>query len=135
MRADHTRSEIAALDSQHVDGWASGYPVPRDQREGYTHMIRSMGDPERSARPGRGDYVIAKWKKQHARPTAGFEVEILAYLADGRAQTFNHISVTLYDYTADVAGPNMTKAMWDLVERGEIEHTLHAPIRFRRVRR
>lgn len=134
MRAEHTRMEIEALDSQRIDGWASGYTVPRSMRDGYTHMIRSLEDPPRSDRPGRGDYVIAKWKKQHSRAVAEFEAEVLTYLSDGRARTFNHISVTLYDYTADVAGPNMTDAVFNLVERGKIEHSLQAPIRFRKVR-
>ncbi len=104
----------------------------------YTHMIRAPGDPERLSREERrrihGPGVVTKWRKMHKRPVAEFREEILAHMADGKERTFNRIAVELYDYTADVAGPAITKAIFDLVEERELEHTMGAPIYFRKRR-
>lgn len=104
----------------------------------YTHMIRAPEDPERLSREERrrihGPGVVTKWQKLHKRPVEEFREEILAHMADGKQRTFNRISVELYDYTADVAGPAITKAVFDLVEERELEHTMDAPVYFRKRR-
>ncbi len=136
MRADHTRSEIEALDSQHVDGWASWYPVPRSIREGYTHIIRSIEDPERSLRPKGGREDRAPHLTMKRQPRRELERQMLKHLSDGRARTLNRLAVELWDQNAcTVFSTQVNDILWDLVERGEIEHTMHAPIRFRKVRR
>jgi hypothetical protein len=54
-------------------------------------------------------------------------------LADGRARTFNAIGVELLDHTADtLLGSPYDEALWQLVEAEQLEHTMEAPVLFRR---
>lgn len=61
---------------------------------------------------------------------------IQKHLADGEPRTFNRICVELGDVTADVAFEKAPDhALWELVAQGAVEHTMTAPILFRRTRR
>ncbi len=135
MRAGHTRMEIEALDSQRIDGWGTAYVVPREVREGYTHLIRSIEDPDRSPRPEGGREDRAPHLTMKRQPKRELERQMLKHLDDGRARTLNRLAVELWDQNAcTVFTTQVNDILWDLVERGEIEHSMHAPIRFRRVR-
>ena len=109
-----------------------GVAVDRSDIAGYLHLIRGEGDPERSPRP-----VGGRIDRAPHRTLADVSVEkccedIIGLLADGRPRTFNAIGVELLDHTADtLLGSPYDEALWQLVERGAIEHTLDVPILFR----
>lgn len=113
--------------------WITGLSVGRDDRAVYTHLIRSPSDPERSPRPkgGRNDrsphLTLAK------KPAAEIEELLLSGLEDGEPRTFNRLGVEIFDLTADVLFTTpVNTILWQLVAQGRIEHTLEAPILFRR---
>lgn len=108
-----------------------------DPRPGapYTHLIRGKGDPERPHRhtQGKGDEKIRGWQAIRKTPLPELAAEIRELLEDGRPRTFNAIAVTLWARTADVMFETVADhALWSLVVAGELEHTLRAPILFRR---
>jgi hypothetical protein len=118
-----------------VDGWRCG-PLKREGMYRYVHLVRAQGDPERSPRLGAKDPksdTLAVWRRTLKKEAPeSWEPRILELLADGRPRTFNEIGVTLLDKTADnlhQLPPDV--ALWSLVDRCEIEHTLEAPIFFR----
>lgn len=68
-------------------------------------------------------------------PVPKLEALLLEGLGDGRPRTFNRLGVELFDLTADVLFTTpVNTALWRLVERGLIEHTMEAPVLFRRPR-
>lgn len=109
-----------------------GVPVDRSGMSQYLHIIRGADDPERSPRPLRGREDRAPHRTLADTPIATCETQILGVLSDGQARTFNRIGVELLDHTADtLMGSPYDEALWTLVDRGELEHTLDAPIFFR----
>lgn len=106
--------------------------VDRNGIAQYLHIIRAPGDPERSPRPPGGRKDRAPHLTLAETPVAACEAAILGVLADGQARTFNRIGVELLDHTADtLMGSPYDEALWGLVGRGELEHTLDAPVLFR----
>lgn len=117
--------------------WDTGYPVPDDRRRGYTHLIRSDDDPERSPRKGRKhpDYDPAPHRTLKRSTRAQVRERLLEVLGEAEL-TFNTIAVRGWDLTADVVfSTQVNDVLWDLVEEDVLEHTMKAPILFRRVRR
>lgn len=129
------RTAIDAVDASPTEPvWHSGL-VARGGAAAYTHLIRAADDPvrsgaERSER--RGWNAQDSRRRLNARSVAYHAQLIRRHLADGQARTFNRIAVELYDKTADVVfTTRVNEALWLLVERREIEHTMSAPILFR----
>ena len=112
--------------------FVTGRKVDRRGAATYVHLIRAPTDPERSPRPKGGVRDRAPHRTLSKQPAQFWEPEILAALADGIPRTFNRIGVERFDLTADVLfTTSVNKALWSLVERGFLEHTLTAPILFR----
>lgn len=110
-----------------------GVSVDRTGIARYVHLIRGAHDPERSPRPpgGRRDRQPHLTLSQVAVGTC--ETHILDLLADGTPRTFNAIGVELLDHTADtLLDSPYDLALWRLVANDQLEHTLEAPILFRR---
>jgi hypothetical protein len=113
-------------------------PVDRSGPAAYVHVIRGDGDPEESAR-GEGTDRRARWGiaphlKLDATVRGTWTGPILRLLREQPALTFNAISVTLTGLTANVTFETpLDEALWALVDRGLVEHTLRAPIRWRAV--
>lgn len=113
-----------------IDEWTSG-PVDRSGMAKYVHLIRAEDDPERAPRDG-SDRVAAWRRKLMKQPVEELTAEIGKHLADGAPRTFNRIAVEMLDKTADtVFETPFDDALWLLVARGAVEHTLLAPVRFR----
>jgi hypothetical protein len=112
--------------------YVRGVSVDRAGIAQYLHIIRAVDDPERSPRPlgGRKDRAPHRTLAETPIPTC--EAQILGLLGDGVPRTFNRIGVELLDHTADtLMGSPYDNALWNLVDRAELEHTLDAPILFR----
>jgi hypothetical protein len=110
-----------------------GVPVDRTGPARYVHLIRDLNDPERTERPigGRVDRSPHLTLADIAVTTC--REEILGLLADGRERTFNAIGVELLDHTADtLLGSPYDDALWQLVKAEQLEHTMEAPVLFRR---
>ena len=122
--------------------------LPLDQREWtrepvdasgpafYTIMIRAPGDPERRTREDRHAAMgraaaSAEWKSLAKVSVETWAERFRALLAGGRTLTFNALCVETADATADVAPDNAEAALWLLKERGEVEHTVDAPVLWR----
>jgi hypothetical protein len=109
-----------------------GVAVDRSGIGQYVHLIRATDDPERSPRPVGGRKDRAPHLTLSETPVARCREEIVSLLRDGRARTFNAIGVELLDHTADtLLGSPYDEALWDLIDRGVLEHTLDAPVLFR----
>jgi len=109
-----------------------GVAVDRSGMAQYLHIIRAADDPERSPRPkgGRKDRFPHRTLAETPIPTC--EAQILGLLADGQVRTFNRIGIELLDHTADtLMNSPYDVALWILVERGALEHTLDYPVLFR----
>ena len=124
--------------------------LPLDQREWtrepvdtsgpafYTIMIRAPGDPERRTRESRHEAMgvaaaAGEWKQIRKASVEVWAERFLVALTGGRAATLNALTVELADTTADVVGDNAIDALWLLKERGQVEHTIDAPVLWRRV--
>jgi len=111
-------------------------------REGlgfYIVAIMASHDPERSAREDR-EFRGEKGTKHAADlrkvPIEEAKRQMLAVIDKYEPVTFNEICIRLLDINASMAlGGNYESALWELVETGTIEHTMEAPIYFRRVRK
>lgn len=117
--------------------WVTGRAVARDGLDAYIVLIRADDDPARGdirSLPEALRDRQAKWlRKMKKMPIEEAKAMILDLLGDGKARTFNAISVELWDKTADVLFEEVPfHALWQLVEEESIEHTMSAPIRFRR---
>jgi len=116
--------------------WSTGQRLDTSGAAVYVIMIRAPGDPDRkprSAGPGGRQADRTPHQTIKKRDVADIRSEISAHMADGKPRTFNAIGVELWDKTADIVGGTKAEdALWQLVEAGELEHTLKAPIRFRR---
>jgi hypothetical protein len=119
--------------------WVTGKPRA-EWREGYTQLIRAPGDPDEKATRGydgerQKRWGIAPHRRIKALHPDQLAADILVALGD-KEMTFNAISVKAFDLTADVVYLTMINAvLWDLVEDEVLEHTLEAPILFRRTRK
>lgn len=124
--------DSANPEPDHLGPFVTGRVVDRKGAATYVHLIRAPDDPERSPRPKGGVRDRAPHRTLSKQPAAFWEPEIVAALADGVPRTFNRIGVERFDLTADVLfTTSVNKALWSLVERGILEHTLVAPILFR----
>jgi hypothetical protein len=109
-----------------------GVAVDHSDIAGYLHLIRGQGDPERSPRPVGGRLDRAPHRTLADVSVEKCSEEIIGLLTDGRARTFNAIGVELLDHTADtLLGSPYDQALWHLVGREAVEHTLDVPILFR----
>lgn len=133
--------------------WDAGF-VPIEFRKGYTHLIRAPDDPERLSRQERKRLGLhdpaphrtlsktsrIEWRRRIAahlrnrQGSTGYPTEDKKRGLPRRASTFNRICVEMLGVTADIAFTTpVNHALWDLVERRVVEHTLVAPILFRLV--
>ena len=113
--------------------WVTGRYADRSGAAKYLHLVRAPGDPERRPRPAGGLAERAPHRKLGRTPAAQWEPVLLAGLADGVPRTFNRLGVELFDLTADVICTTpVDTALWNLVNRGLVEHTMELPIFFRR---
>ena len=113
-----------------------GTAVDRTGIARYLHIVRGPGDPERSPRPAGGLDDRAPHLTLATATLQNCRTQILALLADGRGRTFNAIGVELLDHTADtLLDSPYDRALWQLVESDELEHTLDLPILFRLAQR
>jgi hypothetical protein len=104
----------------------------------YTTMIRHHLDPERKAKARslarKGEAVVKPlgWRKLLKMEPEASMKQIVAALADGKARTFNAISVETVDQTADhTVGTPYEEGLWMGTLNGYIEFTNMAPILFR----
>lgn len=97
---------MTAVESNPVE-WVTGVgTADRSGIAAYVHLIRAADDPERKPRP-----------------------------KGGQADKAPHI-IERWDKTADVMFTSVVNdALWALVDDGVIEHTMEAPILFRKTRR
>lgn len=110
-----------------------GLIVERGGIAQYVHLIRGANDPERSERPVGGREDRAPHLTLAEVPVEVCRDRLLGLLVDGRPRTFNAMGVELLDHTADTLfGSPYDDALWQLVAAGHLEHTLEAPILFRR---
>jgi len=113
--------------------WVTGNYADRSGAAKYLHLVRAPGDPERRPRPKGGVADRAPHRTLGRTSSARWEPVLLEALADGTPRTFNRLGVELFDLTADViAGTSVDRALWGLVTRGLVEHTMELPILFRR---
>lgn len=138
-----SRSPIGAEPPQAGSEEAPAAPRPRDFLRGmrvdrsgagrYIHLIRGPDDPARSPRPKGGRADRAPHRTLSKLSVDDCAADIMRLLADGRPRTFNAIAVELRDHTADTFHRSpFERALWRLAEAGDLEHTLDAPILFRR---
>jgi len=113
--------------------WDYGYKVPDERRKGYTHLIRARSDPDERVKRGKAaGYDPQGWRKLSKQPISRHEKRILKLLDDGKPRTFNRIGVEIWGRTADMlAATTINDALWNLVEKDQVEHDLVAPILFR----
>lgn len=118
-----------------ADIWVTGQLPDMSGAAQYVVMIRAKGDPERQPRDGRD--MGAEWRRTLMKqPVGEIAAALRLHLADGEARTMNRAAVEMLDKTADlVGGTPFEDALWHLVERGELEFTMQAPVLFRVVRR
>ena len=112
-------------------------PVDTSGEAFYVIMIRAPGDPDRRTREARHEAMgvaaaAGEWKQIRKATVEQWAEKFLALLGDGRAVTLNALTVELADITADVVGDNAIDALWLLKERGLVEHTVDAPVLWRR---
>ena len=111
-------------------------PVDLSGLAGYTILVRAPGDPERRSREARHAAMgvaasAVEWKSLAKVSVEAWAERFRALLADGRTRTYNALCVEAADATADVAPDNAEAALWLLKERGEVEHTIDAPVLWR----
>ena len=100
----------------------------------YIDLIRAKDDPKRQLRGKEAGDVAPHLtlKKTSREDWAGF---ILEHLSDYVPRTLNRIAIEMVDKEANVVmGTPFHEGLWLLVERGQVEYTQRAPVRFRKVR-
>jgi hypothetical protein len=105
----------------------------------FTAMIRHPNDPERkeqarsiAVRTGAPVKVPLGWRKILKLTPLACMRQIVKLLSDDQPRTWNHISVELWDKTADVTtGKPPEEGLWMGTLNGYIEYTNWAPILFR----
>jgi len=101
----------------------------------YTHLIRASDDPKPRPRAERKGHQMSWLKDMNPNTLGQWTRAIYGLLADGVPRTFNRIVLELTGnlHTADVAFKKAPdQALWNLVARRKISHTLEAPILFGR---
>lgn len=110
-----------------AEGWCSGLPE-RGGLDGFIHIVRGEGDPER---PPRGAMGPTDWKRINDLTPAQWAQRIVDHLSDGEPRTFNRIAVELMGITADVAYcENPDKGLWHAVEMGKLLWSTGSPVLF-----
>lgn len=100
----------------------------------FIDMVRSKHDPPRRQR-GREAGDIAPHLTLKKTTREEWATHILAHLGDYTTRTLNRIAVEMVDKTADVvSGSPFHEGLWLLVERGQVEYTMRAPVLFRKIR-
>jgi hypothetical protein len=104
--------------------------------QAYLVVEMAEDDPERKPRPVGGQ----KDKTPHrtiAKMDAGqVRIVLLQHMADGVARTMNRIGIELWDKPSSVLFQSKVETeLWQLVEEGELEFTMEAPVLFRMTRR
>lgn len=112
--------------------WCWGEVPDLSGMQQFVVMIRAPGDPERLPRDGRD--MGAEWRRKLMKQPVGEIADALRqHLQDGQPRTLNRIGVELIDKTADLTGGTpFETALWSLVELGEVEFTMQAPVLFRK---
>lgn len=127
-----------AKGAKHRDAatWTTGESVDRSGAARYVHLMRSPDDPDKLDAPrGGGKRDPIAWRKCNRTTPAEWSRRIVELLADGRPRTFNAICLELVARTADVMfEQTLDRGLWLAVGRGDVEHTMEAPILFRRRR-
>lgn len=116
--------------------WVTGQLPDLSGAAQYVTMIRAPGDPERLPRELMKRDMGAEWRRTLMKqPVGEIAAALRLHLADGEARTMNRLGVEMLDKTGDlVGGTPFEEALWQLVERGELEFTMQAPVLFRLVR-
>ena len=129
----HQEQLCLATAGYELHRWNSGArPVTAGDLQ-YVIMIRHPEDPGRRPRPKGGQ----EDKTPH-RTIAKMDIEeikkvLLEQLSDGEPRTLNRLGVEIWDKTADItSGTKVEEALWQLVERSILEHTMKAPVMFRK---
>lgn len=129
LSLDFAASEPAAPEPT----WVTGQLPDMSGMAQYTVMIRAKGDPDRLPRELMKKDTLAAWRRTlMKRPVEEIAQALREHLADGEARTMNRAAVEMIDKTADlVGGTPFEAALWRLVELGELEFTMQAPVLFR----
>lgn len=119
-----------------AERWTTGGNVDRSGAAKYVHLMRAPDDPDKLDAPrGGGKRDPIAWRKCNQTTAAEWSRRIVALLDDGRPRTFNAICLELVARTADVMfEQTLDRGLWLAVGRGDVEHTMDAPILFRRRR-
>jgi hypothetical protein len=130
---DETDISSGAADA--AEEWTSE-PVDRDGPAAFVHLIRGPSDPAEMPRgvtsERRERWGVAPHRKLDGTRVGHWTGPLLKLIREQPELTFNALCVTLTGLTADVAfGTPLDDALWALVERGLVEHTRVAPIRWR----
>lgn len=120
-----------------ADTWVTGQLPDLSGAAQYVVLIRAKGDPERLPRELMKRDMGAEWRRKLMKqPVLEIADALRQHLADGEARTMNRTAVEMIDKTADlVGGTPFEEALWHLVELGEVEFTMQAPVLFRLVRK
>jgi hypothetical protein len=116
--------------------WVTGQLPDLSGMAQYVVLIRASGDPDRLPRELMKRDTLATWRRTLMKqPMAEIAAALRQHLADGEPRTMNRAAVEMLDKTADlVGGTPFEVALWHLVELGELEFTMQAPVLFRVVR-
>jgi hypothetical protein len=116
--------------------WSTGLLPNREGIYAFIVAIMAPHDPARREREDRKHGYQEGTKRARDLRNASIEVareQVLSAIAAHEPATFNEVCVRLLDLNAvDCTGGNYEAALWGLVETGAIEHTMEAPIYFRR---
>jgi PAS domain-containing protein len=114
--------------------WVTGQLPDLSGVAQYVIMIRAPGDPDRLPRELMKKDTLATWRRTLMKqPVEGIAEALRQHLDDGEPRTMNRAAVEMIDKTADlVGGTPFEDALWHLVERGELEFTMAAPVLFRK---
>lgn len=131
--AGEARAQMAARARLPADQrrWVHGVRPDTSGTRQFILMIRHPDDPERQGRGSETGDIAPHRTLARLAPDEVMRA-IHERLADGRPRTFNRLSVELFDKTADITGGTVVEeALWQLVERGDVEFTHDAPVLFR----
>ncbi len=112
--------------------WSSGVVPDLSGTGAYLILVRGAADAERLPR---GEMAVRFPYLTMKSAAADYAPAVLEFFEQRAVSTFNHACVEMFGITADVAPDELVDTMWCLVEAGQIEHTMEAPVYFRRVRR
>jgi hypothetical protein len=110
--------------------WVTGQRPDTSGAYAYVIMIMASEDPKRSPRKKGSDKTPHQTLRKDDPESwrAGF----MRILGDGKPRTFNALCIMLADLNASICGGEMPEeVLWQLVEAGAVEYTMHAPVMFR----